>query len=251
MNNMGKMATQRLHKVLAQKGLGSLRTVEKWIQEGRVKVNGKVAVLGQRVTICDSVTVEGRRVRHSHLEQSPRRVLLYHKPEGEICSHREREGEQSVYAALPKLKQGKWISIGRLDVNTSGLLLFTNDGGFAHQLMHPRFQVERKYIVRVLGEVTEAALCNLKKGIKIGTDILGFKEIIPMDVASKSANKWFTVVLTEGKYREIRRLWETQGCRVSRLTRIQYGPVALPRWLRKGHWHALSQVEIERFFPSQ
>lgn len=237
----------RVQKLLANKGLGSRRAIEKWIQEGKIKINGKIAILGQSISLKDTIYVDGQRIDLTLYTEEPTRVLIYHKPEGEICS-REPGVKQSVFSQLPFLKEGKWISVGRLDVNTSGLLLFTNNGDLAHRLMHPRFQLERQYAVRVLGKVTEHTLSRLKEGIKLEEGLCAFKSITPLEQGN-GANHWFIVSLMEGKYREVRRLWETQNCIVSRLIRIKYGNVELPRRLRKGKWQEMPMEEIKKLDP--
>ncbi|MFI4936973.1 MAG: pseudouridine synthase [Candidatus Berkiellales bacterium] len=233
---------QRIHKLLANAGLGSRRTIEQWIMESKIKVNGKTATLGQIVSTQDQIEVEGKRIDLYHYTQTQTRVLLYNKPEGEICARHSHDGKKSVYDNLPKLKQGKWVSVGRLDVNTSGLLLFTNNGDLAHRLMHPRFQIERQYLVRVLGKVNENTLICLKEGVKLEEGFCRFSEIIQKEASG--ANQWFIVSLMEGKYREVRKLWGSQGCVVSRLVRIKYGNIDLPRRLRKGQWEELPEARI-------
>lgn len=237
------MKQERLHKCLANAGLGSRRTIEKWIQEGRIKVDGSAAQLGQLVSNRNRIHVNGRLVSLEEKRPEEIRVIMYHKPEGEICSS-IAEGKKTVFANLPRLEQGKWIMVGRLDVNTSGLLLFTNQGELANRLMHPRFQIEREYAVRVLGRVTENTLLHLKKGVKLEEGIARFQRIVAHE-KTEGSNQWFDVTLSEGRYREVRRLWESQGCIVSRLIRIRYGTILLPRRLRKGCWEEVSLSTVE------
>lgn len=228
---------QRLQKILAQSGLGSRRVMEDWISQGKVKVNGQVARIGQSVCANDVVQVNGRRVPLKLIDKEQARLIMYHKPEGEICS-RAKDCTNSVFDKLPRLIHGKWISVGRLDVNSAGLLLFTNDGELAHRLMHPQFDVERKYAVRVIGRINEQTLARLTQGIQLEDGIYRLKDITPLP--SQGVNQWFLVSLMQGKYREIRRLFESQNCTVNRLIRIQYGEFSLPRSLRKGQWQELN-----------
>lgn len=237
------MKNERLHKRLANAGLGSRRTIEKWISEGKIKVDGKVATLGQLVSNRSRIHVNDKLVSLEERAPQEVRMLMYHKPEGEICSNYSEEGKPTVFDSLPPLKQGKWVMVGRLDVNTSGLLLFTNDGNIANRLMHPRYQVEREYAVRVLGNVTETVLSRLKRGVKLEEGLASFKSIKP-HAKSDGSNQWYDVILTEGRYREVRRLWESQGCIVSRLIRIRYGALQLPRFLKKGTWEELPEERI-------
>lgn len=239
---------QRIHKLLANAGFGSRRTIEEWIKQQRIQVNGVPATIGQIVSLTDQIEIDSRRIDLLQYTREATRVLLYNKPEGEICSHRSVDGKKTVYDNLPKLKQGKWISVGRLDVNTSGLLLFTNDGDLAHRLMHPSFGLERHYLVRVLGKVTPDTIRTLKEGVKLEAGFCQFKEIYQKENESTSANQWFIVTLMEGKYREVRKLWESQGCTVSRLVRIRYGEVELPRRLRKGDWQELPEADLAQLY---
>lgn len=241
--NTEKVESQRVQKLLANAGFGSRRTIEEWIKEGKIQINGKVATLGQSVSIQDTIYVDNKKIDLTRFAEEPTRVLLYHKPEGEICS-RQADGKKSVFDNLPFLKQGKWVSIGRLDINTAGLLLFTNNGDLAHRLMHPRFQIERQYAVRVLGKVTDSILTKLLQGVKLEEGICAFKSITKLE-QGHGANQWFIVTLMEGKYREVRRLWEAMGLVVSRLIRIKYGNIDLPRRLRKGNWQEMSVDEVK------
>jgi 23S rRNA pseudouridine2605 synthase len=238
----------RLHKLLANTGLGSRRTIESWIKEGRIHVNGKPAHVGQQVSSSDKIQVNGKAVQ---LEDEPAKtqVLIYNKPEDEICSRSSIDGKKSVFDNLPPLSEGRWVMVGRLDVNTSGLLLFTNAGDLAHRLMHPSFQVNRQYLVRVIGEVTDGMLYNMRKGVELSTGLSRFKDI-SQRASSDGANQWFTVTLSQGKYREVRELFASQGCTVSRLIRIKYGNISLPRDLKKGKWQHLSDDRVQNLVDS-
>jgi 23S rRNA pseudouridine2605 synthase len=238
-----------LHKLLANAGLGSRRTIESWIKAGKVQVNGKLAQIGQQVSFQDKVQVDGKVIHFEDTTQDAPRVLMYNKPEGEICSSFSEDGKPSVFDNLPPLEGARWVMVGRLDVNTSGLLLFTNQGELAHCLMHPRFEVVRQYAVRVLGKVTDEMLHTLRKGVELETGLSRFKEILPR-TSSDSANQWFTVTLAQGKYREVRELFASQGCTVSRLIRIKYGHINLPRDLRKGKWQELPQGKVQELIAA-
>jgi|SRR5579859_3686796 len=237
-------AGERLQKVLAAAGLGSRREIEGWIAQGRVTVNGKTAKLGDRVQPGDRVGVDGRPVKGlEHGSDTRRRVILYHKPEGELTTRKDPEGRPTVFEALPRLRGSRWVSVGRLDTNTSGLLIFTNDGGLANKLMHPSTEVERAYMVRVLGKVTDEQLQALKRGVSLEDGLAKFDEILEGG-GEGSANHWYEVILREGRNREVRRLWEAVGVTVSRLTRIRYGSLSLPRNLPRGAWRDATEEEI-------
>lgn len=217
--------------------------MERVISEGRVKVNGEVARLGDRVTEADKITVDGQFVKSKKGEADTTRVILYNKPEGQICSRNDPEGRPTVYENLPRLKSGRWISVGRLDFNTSGLLLFTNDGELAHKLMHPSSNIDREYLVRVQGEVDGDMLQRLRDGVLLDDGIAKFTDIVPG--AQEGANRWFYCVVMEGKNREVRRLWESQECRVSRLKRVRYGNIFIPSNVRVGQWIELEDKELK------
>lgn len=230
---MISMTTEKLQKVLARAGLGSRRELEIWISEGRVKVDGQIAKLGDRVNANAKITVDDRPVRLSAHEEEPR-ILLYHKPAGEICSRHDPENRPTVFDRLPTLKTGRWIVVGRLDINTSGLLLFSNDGELANRLMHPSSNIEREYAVRVLGVVAPEVLLRLQRGVMLEDGMARFESIFP--AGGQGANIWYHVILKEGRYREVKRLFESQRLCVSRLIRVRFGPVFLPRDLRPGCW---------------
>jgi 23S rRNA pseudouridine2605 synthase len=242
---MTSFKQERIQKVLAQLGVASRRTIESWIQEGKISVNGTKATLGQPIGPHDRVQVSGKTIPLRNYGELPTRVLMYYKPEGEVCSHQAMEECPSVFAALPHMKDGKWVMIGRLDVNSMGLLLFTNNGQLAHSMMHPRFQVPRKYVVRTLGKVTDEHIENMKMGVLFEEGLFKFDEFI-VHPDRTGVNQWFTVTLHQGHYREVRRLFESQGVTVNRLSRIQFGDVMLPRELRRGKWQELSEMAVKR-----
>ena len=237
----------RIQKVLAAAGLGSRRYIDGLIKAGRVRVNDKVAQPGNRLNPADRVSIDGRRVQLRPLQtdaaKAAPKVLAYYKPQGEICTVTDPRGRRTVFAGLPRLPRGRWLSVGRLDINTSGLLLFTDNGALADRLMHPRHQVEREYAVRVLGQPTAAQLLALTKGVQLEDGIARFQAISPG--AGQGSNRWYQVVLTEGRNREVRRLWESQGLQVNRLIRIRYGACKLPRDKRPGQFWEPSRAEFE------
>ncbi|HLF66857.1 MAG TPA: pseudouridine synthase [Gammaproteobacteria bacterium] len=234
--------SEKIQKVLAKQGLGSRREIEQWIREGRVKVHGKIATLGDRIEVGDPVLVDNRPVVFDKAIEDE--VLLYHKPEGELCTRHDPEGRIDVFSALPPAKQGRWVLIGRLDLNTSGLLLLTTNGELAHRLMHPSYEIEREYAVRVLGTPSELQLVQLLDGVLI--DGLKAKFVTIEAMRSIGANTWYRVVIMEGRQREVRRLWQAVGLTVSRLIRIRFGPVLLPKTLDKGRFIYLSAHEIKQ-----
>jgi 23S rRNA pseudouridine2605 synthase len=234
--------TVKLQKALADAGLGSRREIEEWIAAGRIAVNGEPAHLGQRICVSDKVKVGGRLVNLHFAERVPR-VLLYHKPEGEIVSRDDPQGRPSVFNALPRLRGGRWVAIGRLDFNSCGLLLFTTDGALANRLMHPRYGIDREYAVRVLGEVNEAALKQLTDGIELEDGMARFIRLRP--AGGEGANHWYNVTLDEGRNREVRRMFEAVGVTVSRLMRVRYGPIVLPSNLKRGQSRELTIDEVQ------
>ncbi len=231
----------KLHKVLAQSGIGSRRDMEQLIEEGHVTVNDHPAHVGQRVSFGDQVKIKGKPVR-IRIVPPPARIIAYHKPVGEVVTHDDPEGRPTVFRRLPRLQQGKWQSVGRLDLNTEGLLLFTTSGELANQLMHPRFGVEREYAVRVLGTLTEDDREELLNGVNVDGQMASFKSI--QDGGGEGANHWYRVVITEGRNREVRKLFEEVGLTVSRLIRIRYGTVVLPRGLKRGVWVDLDENDV-------
>jgi 23S rRNA pseudouridine2605 synthase len=231
----------KLHKVLAQAGVGSRRDMEQLIVEGRITVNGEPAHTGQRISWGDRIQVNGKPIR-VRIAPPPARVIAYHKPVGEVVTHDDPQQRPTVFRRLPKLQQGKWQSVGRLDINTEGLLLFTNSGELANQLMHPRFGVEREYAVRVLGTLEPEARAKLLEGVEIEGQSAAFKSI--EDGGGEGVNHWYRVVITEGRNREVRKLFDAVGLAVSRLIRIRYGTVVLPRGLKRGTWVDLDENDV-------
>jgi len=239
------MPSEKLQKILAQVGLGSRRAMEVIIAEGRVLVNDQVAKLGDRIQPTDRVVVDKkpiRNIRNFFAAPEPQ-VIIYHKPTGQVCTRKDEEGRSTVFEYLPKPESGRWIMIGRLDINTSGLLLFTNHGELANRLMHPKYAVEREYAVRILGNVDEEMLQRLKTGVMLEDGMAKFDAI--QFAGGEGANSWFHVILHEGRNKEVRRLWESQGVAVSRLIRVRYGQIHLPGYLRTKKWQALDKKDIQ------
>ena len=234
--------TERLQKYLARTGAGSRREIEGWIRAGRVSVDGQTATLGLKVDENSRIAIDGTNVpKISEVSEQPR-TILSHKSAGEICSRNDPKGRPSVFDRLPVLKTGRWISVGRLDFNTTGLLLFTTDGDLAHRLMHPSFGMEREYLCRIRGEVLPAQIEKLKKGVVLDGQSCRFEHI---RVRKGSSNpRWYEVMVHEGRYREVRRLWAVVGCTVSRLIRIRYGSIQLPKDLRAGCWIELDANDL-------
>ncbi|GGQ32942.1 23S rRNA pseudouridine(2605) synthase RluB [Shewanella litoralis] len=226
--------SEKLQKVLARAGHGSRREMEAWIAAGRVSVDGEIASLGDRVEADAKIRIDGRAVSLKSADDIVCRVLAYHKPEGEICSRKDPEGRTTVFERLPKVRDARWVAVGRLDINTSGLLLFTCDGELANRLMHPSNEVEREYAVRTFGEVPEAAVQRLRTGVTLEDGPAQFDSIKP--AGGEGINQWWHVTLREGRNREVRRLWESQEVQVSRLIRVRYGQVELPKTLPRGGW---------------
>lgn len=236
---------EKLQKFLANRGYGSRRQVEQWISDGRVRLNNSVAKIGDRVSINDSIFLDNKKVRSRELVET--HIIVYNKPEGLVSTTNDTRGRPLVFDNLPPLKRGKWISVGRLDINTSGLMLFTSNGELANRLMHPKYSIDRKYLVRVYGKVEKKNIEALKKGILIGDEYSRFKNIEYKNEVLKDQvrlNNWFQVTLGSGKNREVRSLWESQGFEVSRLKRISYGPVILPSFVRPGNYSYLSEKEV-------
>jgi len=238
---MNQDNTEKLQKVLARAGLASRRQIEEWIREGRVQVNRRTAKIGDRVDGSkDKISVNGRQLNPKKLHAPPQKIICYHKPVGEICSRFDPEDRPTIFQKLPRPMHGRWISVGRLDFNTAGLLLLTTDGELANRLMHPSYTIEREYAVRVYRKVDDTVLSNLQEGVKLDDGMARFEQII--DAGGEGANHWYHVILKEGRKNEVRRLWESQEIVVSRLIRIRFGPVSLPRNLRLGHFVELDKV---------
>tara|TARA_E500000081_G_scaffold60559_1_gene63099 strand:+ start:164 stop:889 length:726 start_codon:yes stop_codon:yes gene_type:complete len=232
----------RIHKVLADHGIGSRRGIESLIRQKKILVNGQLASIGQLVSDKDVFEVEGRMVRLSKKDPTNKRILMYNKKVGEISSRKDPDHKKTIFDTLPRLKSGRWVSVGRLDINTSGLILFTNDGSLANQMMHPSSNIEREYVARVHGKVTDEILQNLTNGVKLED---GFAKFTDVQGGRKgNTNQWFAMVIMEGRTREVRRLWESQGLEISRLKRVRYGNLFLPATLRQGAFKELTKGEI-------
>ena len=231
--------SEKLQKVLARAGHGSRREIEAMISAGRISVDGKLATLGDRIepNAAVKIRIDGHVVSVSESNQQVCRVLAYYKPEGELCTRNDPEGRPTVFDRLPRLRGARWIAVGRLDVNTCGLLLFTTDGELANRLMHPSREVEREYAVRVFGQVDDAKIRQLSQGVQLEDGPASFRTI--KFTGGEGMNQWYSVTLTEGRNREVRRLWEAVGVQVSRLIRVRYGDITLPKGLPRGGWTEL------------
>ena len=238
---------EKLQKVLARAGIGSRREMERWIEQGRVKVNDQVATLGDRVSSNDNIKVDNKFINQKRTEVQ-QRVIAYHKPVGEVCTRDDPEGRTTIFSNLPKLKTGRWISVGRLDLNTSGLLLLTTDGELANKLMHPSSEIEREYAVRILGEVSPEIIKQLKTNVPLDDGDAHFIDV--KLTGGEGANHWYNVILKEGRNREVRRLWEYFGFAVSRLMRVRYANITLDRRLRPSKSEDLSDKEIAALYQS-
>lgn len=241
---------EKLQKVLARGGYGSRREIERMIEQGLVRLNGRPAKLGDRATEQDKIQLRGQTVKPTRLTQQPTEVLVYHKPDGLVCSRSDDKARDTIFSQLPPIKNGRWISIGRLDINTSGLLLVTNNGELANRLMHPSYEVDREYAVRIFGEVTDAMLAQLRKGVMLEDGEAKFDHVVRLPSEDEAQNQWYKVVLKEGRYREVRRLWESQGVQVSRLMRVRYGDISLPKNLRRGKTQPLTWVQVNQLLKS-
>ncbi|RQT65036.1 pseudouridine synthase [Burkholderia cepacia] len=237
----------KLHKVLAEAGMGSRREMEELIVAGRVSVNGEPAHIGQRIMPTDQVRINGKPVKRK-LPNKPPRVLLYHKPTGEIVSHADPEGRPSVFDRLPPMKTAKWLAVGRLDFNTEGLLMLTTSGDLANRFMHPRYSVEREYAVRVVGELAEGMRQKLLHGVELDDGPANFLRI--RDGGGEGTNHWYHVALAEGRNREVRRMFEAVGLMVSRLIRTRHGPIPLPRGLKRGRWEELDDTQVRKLMAT-
>jgi len=239
---------ERLQKVLANAGFGSRREIETWIKAGRIQVNGQVADLGIRITGDEQIKLDGKPVKATRLSAPERQVIIYNKPEGELVTRSDPEGRATVFSRLPKLKSGRWIAVGRLDINSAGLLLFTTDGELANRLMHPSQLIEREYAVRVLGAVTEEMLKMMTSGIELEDGPARFEHIV--ESGGTGANRWFHVVIMEGRKREVRRLWEAAGATVSRLIRVRFGPITMGNRLFAGRSRPLEPDELKQLLKA-
>lgn len=237
---------QRIQKLLAQRGFGSRRFIEKQISQGLITVNGKPATLGQLIDENDRLMIAGKPVYFTQQPASIRlpRLLIYYKPEGEICTRYDPEGRPTVFRNLPTLRSNRWVAVGRLDINTSGLLLFTNNGDLANKLMHPRFGWEREYAVRILGEVKSSDLKALQEGVMLEDGIGKFEKIYYK--GGGNANHWYHVIVKEGRNRLVRRLWQACGLTISRLMRVRYGPIHLKRGMRVGKFYEVPKEEVKK-----
>ena len=240
--------SEKIQKVLARSGVGSRRKMEELIEAGKVSVDGKIAKLGDRAEADQVIRVEGRIIDTKAAEDVICRVLMYHKPEGELCTRFDSDGRATVFDRLPRILGSRWIAIGRLDINTAGLLLFTTDGELANRMMHPSHEIEREYAVWVFGDVEDEMLTRLKNGVKLEDGMASFSKI--KKSGGEGINEWFNVTLSEGRNREVRRLWESQGMQVSRLIRVRYGQLNLPKSLPKGGWSELPLREVNLLLSS-
>lgn len=232
----------RIHKVLADHGVGSRRGIESLIRQKKVLVNGSLATIGQLVSERDIFQVEGKTIKLSKKDPTQKRILMYNKKVGEISSRNDPDHKNTIFDSLPRLRSGRWVSIGRLDINTSGLILFTNDGALANKLMHPSSNIEREYVARVHGNVTDNIIENLVEGVDLED---GFAKFTDVQGGRKgNTNQWFAMVIMEGRTREVRRLWESQGLEISRLKRVRYGNLFLPAYLKQGAFKELTKGEV-------
>ncbi|MDX1795213.1 MAG: pseudouridine synthase [Hydrogenovibrio sp.] len=250
-NTQETVAGEKLQKILARGGFGSRREVEKMIEQGLVKVNGKVAKLGERALPTDTIKVKDQLVKETRLAKQPTQVILYNKPEGQVCSRKDEKERDTIFSHLPRIINGRWVSVGRLDLNTSGLLILTNNGELANRMMHPSYEIEREYSVRVFGEVSDDVIKTLKKGVKLEDGWAKFDKVERLNLQEEEAvNQWYRVVIKEGRNREVRRIWESQGVQVSRLIRTRYGEFELPRSLRRGKSQELTWKQINQLLKS-
>ncbi len=233
---------ERIQKVLANAGVGSRRQIEQWIREGRIRVNQNVAILGTKISAHDKIFLDNRAVNLVKVQNKKVRVLLYYKPEGEICTRRDPEGRPTIFDHLPLLRNSRWISVGRLDFNTSGLLILTNDGELANHLMHPSHEFEREYAVRIRGQVSPDMIKTLKKGVELEDGVANFLSVV--DIGGERSNHWYHVIVKQGRNRVVRRLWESLGVTVSRLMRVRFGNITLPKTLKRGRWVEMEKDEV-------
>jgi 23S rRNA pseudouridine2605 synthase len=237
---------ERIQKLLSRAGYGSRREIERLVEAGEILINGRRAEVGQAIDERDQITLRGQRIYLESRLHATQKVLIYNKPAGEVCSMSDTEGRATVFDNLPPVRAGRWIMVGRLDINTDGLLLFTTDGELANKLMHPSSEIEREYACRVLGQVDNEMLIRLQEGVELEDGKASFLRI--KDAGGEGANHWYHVVLAEGRNREVRRLWESQGVKISRLLRVRYGNIDLPRYLRTGHHKELEVRELRKLY---
>ncbi|MCH2191944.1 MAG: rRNA pseudouridine synthase [Gammaproteobacteria bacterium] len=243
--------SDKLQKLLAHAGHGSRREIEKWISAGRVSLNGKRAKLGDRATAEDRILLDGKLVALTSGRSEQIKALIYHKPEGQICTRKDPKGRPTVFDYLPDIPNGRWVSVGRLDINTSGLLLFTNNGELANKLMHPSTGLEREYLVRIRGRATEETIQRLtREGVSVDGKTARFDSVMQADMSDEGSNHWYKVIIREGRYREVRKLWDAVGHTVSRLKRIRYGTVKLTRDLKQGKATKMAPMQLEKMITS-
>ena len=243
--------SDKLQKLLAHAGMGSRREIETWITDGRVTVNGKRAKLGDRASAADRILVDGKLMSVSEVAGEQIKALIYHKPEGEICTRKDPKGRPTIFENLPGIPGGRWVSVGRLDINTSGLILLTNNGELANKLMHPSTGVEREYLVRIRGAATAETITKLtREGVDIDGKPAKFERILASDMADEGTNHWYKVVIKEGRYREVRRMWDAVGHTVSRLKRIRYGTIKLTREIKRGKHAKIAPKQLEKLVAS-
>jgi len=236
---------ERIQKLLAHQGVASRRQIDQMLQQGRISVDGKLAKPGDQINGREKIALDGKLIRIANRESRPK-LMMYHKPTGQVCTRSDPEGRPDVFQNLPGLVQGRWVSIGRLDINTSGLILFTNQGELANRLMHPSYEIEREYAVRVHGAVNGEMLHQLSQGIELDDGTAKFDQII--DSGGQGTNHWYHVILKEGKNREVRRLWESVGVEVSRLVRVRYHNFNLPKWLKPGKYRIFEDEVVKRLY---
>jgi 23S rRNA pseudouridine2605 synthase len=236
---------ERIQKLLAHQGVASRRQIDQMLQQGRISVDGKLAKPGDQINGREKISLDGKLIRIANRESRPK-LMMYHKPTGQVCTRSDPEGRPDVFQNLPGLVQGRWVSIGRLDINTSGLILFTNQGELANRLMHPSYEIEREYAVRVHGAVNSDMLHQLSQGIELDDGIAKFDQI--NDSGGQGTNHWYHVILKEGKNREVRRLWESVGVEVSRLVRVRYHSFNLPKWLKPGKYRIFEDEVVKRLY---
>jgi 23S rRNA pseudouridine2605 synthase len=243
--------SEKLQKILAHAGYGSRRELETWISAGRISLNGKRAKLGDRADSRDRILIDGQPVALVEKKHETLKALIYHKPEGQICSRKDPKGRPTIFENLPDIVNARWVSVGRLDINTSGLILLTNSGELANKLMHPSTGLEREYLVRIRGRASEESIVNLTKtGVMVDGKTAKFDSVVIADLAEEGTNHWYRVVIREGRYREVRKMWDAVGHTVSRLKRIRYGTVSLPRSLKLGQVDKMAPKQLERLVRS-